>query len=113
VLVIEDAGVLREQVVHHLRNEGFQVYGAANAEQALIALRAAPRPALVLADLMASDIDADVILAAMDHQDRLATLPVVVMTENAKSSRAPRRRKNLIDFRDLLKVVEGLCARRT
>jgi CheY-like chemotaxis protein len=79
-----------------------------------MALREAPRPALILADLMMPNIDGAMILEAMDRDDRLVTLPVVMVSANdPKSPRGFRRVKKLIDLDDLLRVVQGLCARRT
>jgi CheY-like chemotaxis protein len=111
---VEDARELRERVVRFLRKEGFHVYGTGGAQQALMALREAPRPTLILADLMTPNMDGAMLLEAMDRDDRLVTLPVVMVTTNdPKSPRGFRRAKNLIDLDDLLRVVQGLCARRT
>jgi CheY-like chemotaxis protein len=111
---VEDARELRERVVRLLKKEGYQVYGAASGEQALMVLSVAPRPTLMLADLISPDLEVPLLVSALNEDDRLATLPVVVLgSSDAKSTKGSTRLKNLIDFDDLLKVVEGMCARRT
>jgi DNA-binding response OmpR family regulator len=114
VLVVEDDPDLRESVVLFLRDEGFQVYEAEDGEKALFALPTVARPVLVLADLMTSKIDGPLLLGALAKDDRLATLPVIVLSaEDPMSPQGYRRLKKPIDRSDLLQIVGELCARRT
>jgi len=114
VLIVEDDGDIREAVAEFLEAEGFQVYQATNGEQALGLLRDMPQPALVLADIMMPVMDGPTLIAAMREDDRLATLPVVIVSAaDATAPEGYRRVKKPIELDDLLKIVEEFCGRRT
>jgi CheY-like chemotaxis protein len=114
ILVVEDDPDIREAVVTALETEGFQVLSAENGARALEVLGAMPHPSLILADLMMPVMDGWQLIRALRHDDRFATLPVVVVS--ALSEHAPEglmRIKKPIDLDDLIKIVSDLCVRQT
>jgi CheY-like chemotaxis protein len=114
VIVVEDDGDIREAVVTALELEGFHVFQAENGARALEVLRTMPHPSLVLADLMMPVMDGWQLIGALSQDDRLATLPVVVVSAtNEMGPHGFRQVKKPIDLDDLVKIVSELCVRRT
>jgi two-component system chemotaxis response regulator CheY len=114
VIVVEDDDDIREAVMTALVLEGFHVFTAENGARALEVLRTMPHPSLVLADLMMPVMDGWQLIGALSQDDRLATLPVVVVSAtNEKSPPGFRQVKKPIDLDDLVKIVGELCVRRT
>jgi CheY-like chemotaxis protein len=114
VLIVEDDADIREIVAAALAADGFQVYRADSGARALELLREIPHPALILADLMMPVMSGWELIKALSQDDRLATLPVVVVS--AVDEAAPqgfRRIKKPFDLDELVKIVSELCARRT
>jgi DNA-binding response OmpR family regulator len=79
VLIVEDEPDIRELVVHHLKREGYQVSAAANGEDALRQVQAAP-PDLVLLDLMMPAMDGLEVCRRLRQDPATATLPIVMLT---------------------------------
>jgi CheY-like chemotaxis protein len=80
VLVVDDDPDLREAIQRALEIEGYQVSLAANGREAWESLRCAPPPALILLDLMMPVMSGVEFLANLRADDRLRTLPVILMT---------------------------------
>jgi CheY-like chemotaxis protein len=114
VIVVEDDSDIREAVATALELEGFHVFQAENGARALEVLRKMPHPSLVLADLMMPVMDGWQLIGALSQDDRLATLPVIVVSaNNEKGPQGFRQVKKPIDLDDLVKIVSELCVRRT
>jgi CheY-like chemotaxis protein len=114
VLIVEDDDDIREVVASALSNEGFQVYQANTGVRALELLREMPHPSLILADLMMPVMSGWDLIKALAQDDRLATLPVVVVS--AVDQEAPqgfRRVRKPFDLDELVRIVSELCVRRT
>ena len=114
VLVVEDDAPIREAVTGALVNEGFHVYQAESVVRALELLAQMPHPSLILADLMMPATSGWDLIKALSENDRLATLPVVVVS--ALDRDAPqgfRRVKKPPDLDELVRIVSQLCVRRT
>ena len=114
VLVVEDDADIREAVTTALEVEGFQVFAAENGARALELLQEIPHPSLILADLMMPVMDGWQLISALSKDDRLATLPVVLVSATPDGGpEGFRRVKKPIELDDLLKIVDELCQRRT
>jgi CheY-like chemotaxis protein len=114
VLVVEDDDDIRDVVASALEAEGFQVYQADTGVRALELLREIPHPSLILADLMMPVMSGWDLIKALSQDDRLATLPVVVISAiDHDEPRGFRRIKKPFDIDELVKIVSELCARRT
>jgi CheY-like chemotaxis protein len=114
VLVVEDDPDIRDAVATELELDGFQVFRAENGARALEVLRTMPHPSLILADLMMPVMDGWQLIRALSQDDRLATLPVVVVSATHQDGpQGFRRVKKPIELDDLMKIVSELCARRT
>ena len=114
VLIVEDEDDIREVVANALEQEGFQVYQAETGARALELLKEMPHPSLILADLMMPVMSGWDLIKALSQDDRLATLPVVVIS--AVDHAAPqgfRRIKKPFDIDELVRIVGELCVRRT
>jgi len=114
VLIVEDDDDIREVVANALESEGFQVYQAETGARALELLQEMPHPSLILADLMMPVLDGWDLIKALSRDDRLATLPVVVMSAlDHDHPEGFRRIKKPFDLEDLVRIVSELCVRRT
>src|SRR5438128_628107 len=78
VLVVEDNDEAREGLAVLLRREGYEVLLAEHGEEALGHLRAGPRPALVLLDMLMPVLDGWHFLARLCQNE--SPVPVVIMT---------------------------------
>ena len=85
VLIVEDEQHLAKLLRTFLTLEGFTAQVASNRDEILKALRSAPRPDLVLLDVMLPDADGFQILNAMRKHPALKAVPVVMLT--SKDSR--------------------------
>ncbi len=86
ILLVEDNEVVREGMAHVLRREGHAVALAANGREALAALRAGLRPALVLLDMLLPGLDGWRFLEQWRADPALPPAPFVVVTGLAVAS---------------------------
>ena len=111
VLVVDDDEAIREVVAEVLRDEGYRVTCAENGAQALLELRHGTPPDLMLLDLMMPVLSGWEVLEELDGDERLAQLPVVVVSAMA----GPPTREHLlkpIDLDRLLSTVERVTEAR-
>ncbi len=81
ILVVEDDREIRETLLDILDEHGFEPVGAANGKAALEVLgRDAPRPVLILLDLMMPVMDGKAFRDAQIASPELAAIPVVVLS---------------------------------
>jgi CheY-like chemotaxis protein len=79
VLVVEDDEDIRNAVAEVLREEGFTVTEAENGRRALDRMTDR-RPSVVVTDLMMPLMSGAELMRAMLRDERLATIPVIVMS---------------------------------
>ncbi|HEV8631583.1 MAG TPA: response regulator [Thermoanaerobaculia bacterium] len=113
ILLVEDDHGAREALSDILREEGFRVETATNGQEALDYLRSAPRPCLILLDLVMPVMDGWEFRERQLQEDRLAGIPVLVLTATAgegvrELSPGDVLRKP-VDFSTLLARVERHC----
>ncbi len=110
ILLIEDDPGIRESIADCLAFEGYEVAGAANGEEGLRYLRSAPRPALIILDLIMPVMNGAQFLEHMRQDEGLANIPVVVMTAAMASGSytvsADERLAKPFELADLLRVVQ-------
>ena len=80
ILLIEDDFVLRGSLAVVLQEEGYRVECAANALEALTRLERAPKPSLILLDIMLPYMDGLEFRALQRATPGLADIPVIVIT---------------------------------
>ena len=112
VLVVEDDDEVRETVVARLMAEGFHAHSTKSCQEAILRLSGVPRPALILVDLMMPKMDGAALIAALEPDDRLATLPVVfVAVSDPQSPGGYRHSKRPVALANLLPFVGEICVR--
>lgn len=116
IFVVEDAVEIRLLLKRLLESEGYVVEGASNGREALEILRAQTElPAVILLDLMMPVMDGYEFRELQKQDERLSSIPVVVMTADghidAKKMRVEALEgiKKPLSTQDLLKVVEKYC----
>jgi DNA-binding response OmpR family regulator len=82
ILVADDDDGLRQLMRLILAHEGFEVFEAANGEQAL-ALAATIDPALILLDVMMPDLDGYDVCRRLKNDQRTSAVPVVFVSAAA------------------------------
>jgi CheY-like chemotaxis protein len=114
VLVVEDNDDIREAIGEILGNEGYETALAENGERALELLAELPRPCLLLVDLIMPHMDGWELLSVLSRDDRLATIPVIVMSAaaNPASALIHATLKKPIDLDILLRIVREHCCNR-
>jgi CheY-like chemotaxis protein len=86
VLVVEDDRDIRESVVEILTDEGYDVSAAGDGRQALDLLEtAAPRPNLILLDLMMPVMNGFQFREEQLKRPELAAIPVLVVTADVNA----------------------------
>ncbi len=91
ILVVEDEPLIALALEAALEDAGYGVITAANGRQGLERLAEAPRPDLVLTDMMMPVMGGAEMLAAMAADPHLRTIPVIVLSslpETAVRARA-------------------------
>jgi CheY-like chemotaxis protein len=79
LLIVEDDTIAREGLGLILRQEGYDVIPASNGEEALAYLRSAPRPDLILLDMLMPVLDGWHFLQQI-HAKGITTTPIIVVT---------------------------------
>ncbi len=80
VLVVDDEPLIAMALEAALEDAGYAVVTAANGRQGLERLAEAPRPEIVLLDMMMPVMNGPAMLAAMAADPELAGIPVVVLS---------------------------------
>ncbi len=113
VLIVEDDPDIRETLQHLLESSGYRAPAAGNGREALDILDSIERPCLILLDLMMPVMDGWAFLTALDQDERLAHLPIVIVsayTDKAMSlERAEQVLKKPVDIHALMAVVRQHC----
>src|SRR5438445_3813968 len=110
VLLLEDNERLRETIGAFLEANGYPTVLAEDGERALELLPTLERPCLVLADLLTLRIDCSQLIAALGPDDRMATLPMILVTVKAPEMLSrPAVVKRPVDFDILLRLVQNHC----
>ena len=111
VLVVEDNDDIREAIGELLESEGYEIALAEDGERALEMLAELPRPCLLLVDLIMPRMDGWQLLNFLSRDDRLATIPVVVMSAAAHAVTTPVHPtlKKPVDLEILMEIVRGHC----
>ena len=80
VLIVDDEPLIAMALEAELEDAGYGVVTAANGRQALERLAEAPRPNLILTDMMMPVMGGAEMLAAMAADPELAGIPVIVVS---------------------------------
>lgn len=86
LLVVEDETNIRRFVVANLLARGYTAAEAENAEEGLEKLRREPLPAALILDIRLPGMSGLEMLDILSADDRLSTIPVIVMTASAVGS---------------------------
>jgi CheY-like chemotaxis protein len=115
VLIVEDDADLREMMAQLLTLEGYQIETVANGREALEYLNDAPRPDVILLDLMMPIMDGWEFRRRQQDDPALADVPVIVLTAlDQAQARASDLNgvdflKKPLDFDRLLELVRRRC----
>ena len=113
ILLVEDNDDIREALAETLRDHGYDVSEATNGKEALAQLESlCEHPCLVLLDLMMPVMSGPELLKLMQENQRLASLPVIVLSAVSQPEHARMAKKFIRKPPDpevLLKVVEEYC----
>jgi CheY-like chemotaxis protein len=113
VLIVEDDEDLRDMMAQMLSIEGFVAATVANGQEALAYLRTAPRPNIILLDLMMPVMDGWEFRRRQQADPDIADVPVVVLSAldpaRAAVVDAAAFLKKPLDFDRLLQLVRDRC----
>jgi signal transduction histidine kinase len=85
LLVVDDNTDIREQIAELLQNEGFDVVGATDGEDALFILRRTPSFDLILLDLLLPKVDGWQFRVVQRADPLLCSIPVVAMSASTSA----------------------------
>ncbi|TKR27836.1 response regulator transcription factor [Natronomonas salsuginis] len=86
VVIAEDQPDLRKLLVYTLESEGYTVEAFGAGDDCLKHLQAEPVPALVILDIMMPGMDGVDVLERIREDDRLADIPVVLLSGRGRES---------------------------
>ena len=115
MLIVEDDADLREMMAQLLTLEGYHIDTAANGREALEYLHEAPRPDVILLDLMMPIMDGWEFRRRQQNDPALADVPVIVLTAldqaqaRANDLNGVDFLKKPLDFDRLLDLVRRRC----
>jgi len=114
VLVVEDDESIRETVRELLEFEGYRVHTASNGREALSVLSRIESPCVIFLDLMMPVMDGWQFLDARRKDERLSSLPVIVVTAAGNLAQAPGANEIVSkppDVDALLAMLDRHCRR--
>jgi CheY-like chemotaxis protein len=115
ILIVEDDASLRETLSMIIEEEGYRTALAANGREALNCLRDAPRPCLILLDLMMPVMTGWEFRAEQRRDPAWAEIPVVLMSAAANSAEklnaldATAYFPKPLDLEALLRTIARYC----
>lgn len=113
ILVVEDYADIREYLAFVLRGVGYDVLEAENGKDALDQLESLERlPCLLVLDIMMPIMSGPELLNALSHSNRLARIPVVVLSAGGQPADAPdvhRFLRKPADAQLVLNAVREVC----
>ena len=113
VLVVDDDPLNLKLATLHLRDAGFKVETASTAEAALEKMAAAP-PDAVLTDVQMPGMDGFALRRAVQDDDRLSRIPVVVVSAAFKDDKQRQAASAggicVVRTSDLREAIDGLAA---
>jgi CheY-like chemotaxis protein len=114
-LIVEDDVDMRESLGEILQDEGYDVVGAANGQEALHHLQQGDLPCLILLDLMMPVMSGWEFREQQRQDTRLSQVPVAILTGVRNSSNqlaaldAVGTFQKPVDLNALLATVEQYC----
>jgi CheY-like chemotaxis protein len=119
VMVVDDDTDLRETIIEVLRDNDYEVVGAANGQEALDLLHgASARPCVILLDLMMPVMDGKTFYYELMKEPELSSIPIIVLSAHAEVdamlaevSVVAKLRKP-VDIVPLLELVGRQCRER-
>jgi CheY-like chemotaxis protein len=84
ILVVEDDPDIRAMLVDLFDDAGFETSEAENGRAALSALSAAPKPDIILLDMVMPVMNGAALLEALEAAPRLKDIPVVVVSADTR-----------------------------
>jgi DNA-binding NtrC family response regulator len=110
VLLIEDDQRLRESIAIFLDARGYVTVATDAVDDAIELLETVRRPCLLLVDPLTIRFDWPRVFAALTPEDRVATLPMVLVSVNAPALFSkPAVVKKPVDFEILFRLVREHC----
>src|SRR5690348_1315793 len=113
ILIVEDEETIRETFKLALEVNGYTVFTASNGKEGIEILAKIPPPCLILLDLMMPVLDGWGFVDALEEDEVLAAIPIVVISafsEGAKPIKAQKIIKKPVDLEVLFMVVKEYCA---
>jgi CheY-like chemotaxis protein len=118
ILIVEDDADIRSAIVEVLTDGNYRALQASNGAAALDELRsAAPRPCVILLDVMMPVMDGKEFRDAQRNDETLGRIPVVVLSAHADATTLAEQMqaagflRKPVDLSTLLETVEQFCAR--
>lgn len=119
MLIVEDDADIRDQLVMIIEDEGYSVHACADGKEALEYLQAMnidQYPKCILMDLMMPVMDGAKLYEALQGDQKLKAIPVVLATARGEREKAPavfpegiHRINKPMDIDDLIQMLEKYC----
>jgi CheY-like chemotaxis protein len=110
ILVVDDNPDVRELLCIVLELDGYRVLAAEGGRDALELLTRIVPPALILLDLMMPDMDGLQVVAALQADAALASIPVVFVSGSTEAiATGARFLRKPVQCDDLIRAVREFC----
>lgn len=112
ILIVDDETDIRETLEDFLTDAGFEVRTAADGAAALRVLHEPELPCVVILDLIMPVVDGNEVIAAMQQDQRLCKVPVIITTSDpARAPQGIAMMRKPVSLQSLLVAVQRMCAR--
>ena len=112
ILIVEDDDSIRETLQSVLELEGHDVLAAENGQVGLELLKNNPKPCLILLDLMMPVMNGWDFAAALEKDNSLSTIPVIIISaynEKAIHIKSKAILKKPVDINTLYGAIKEWC----
>jgi CheY-like chemotaxis protein len=113
ILVVEDDQDIRETLHDLLARAGYNALLARDGREALDTLAKIKRPCMILLDLMMPVMDGWAFLRALDQDESLASIPIVILSAYTEKTKPHERVKGVlgkpVNVAALLRTVREHC----
>ena len=109
VLIVEDEVTTRDALIELLGKDGREIVTAGDGQEAMERLEQAPRPRVILLDLMMPRMDGWEFLRRQSADPSIANIPTIVLSGSKLPAGAKHQLSKPVDVERLRALVDQYC----
>ena len=109
LLIVEDESAIRDALTELLGTDGREIVTASDGQEALERLTEAPRPCLILLDLMMPRMNGWEFLQRKSTDPLIAEIPTIVLSGSGRPAGAVHQLAKPVDVERLMALIDQYC----